>query len=58
MDELSHAIMGVAIRTADAALFDDIQAAYKAAMAKGLYKGHYAATNARMVRRRHARADA
>src|SRR5262245_16731076 len=44
--EFSHAIMGVAIRTVDTPLFDAIQAAYKAAMDKGLYKGHYAATNA------------
>jgi len=44
--EFSHAIMGVAIRTADPGLFDAIQAAYTAAMANGLYKGHYAATNA------------
>jgi hypothetical protein len=44
--EFSHAIMGVAIRTADPALFDQIQAAYKAAMAKGRYQGHYAETNA------------
>jgi hypothetical protein len=44
--EFSHAIMGVAIRTVDPALFQAIQEAYKAAMARGLYKGHYAATNA------------
>jgi hypothetical protein len=44
--EFSHAIMGVAIRTADPALFESIQAAYRAAKAKGLYKGHYAETNA------------
>jgi hypothetical protein len=44
--EFSHAIMGVAIRTADADLFANIQAAYKAAMANGLYKGHHAETNA------------
>ena len=44
--EFSHAIMGVAIRTADPPLFDAIQAAYRAAKAKGLYKGHYAETNA------------
>jgi len=44
--EFSHAIMGVAIRTADPALFESIQAAYRAAKAKGLYKDHYAETNA------------
>jgi len=44
--EFAHAIMGVAIRTADPALFAEIQAAYKEAMAKGLWKNHYASTNA------------
>lgn len=44
--EFSHAIMGVAIRTADSALYDEIQGAYKEAMSKGLWKGHYASTNA------------
>jgi len=44
--EFSHAIMGIAIRAADSDLFERIQGAYKAAMAKGLYKGHYAETNA------------
>ena len=44
--EFSHAIMGVAARTADPALYADIQAAYKEAMAKGLWKNHYASTNA------------
>jgi hypothetical protein len=44
--EFSHAIMGVAIRTADPALYAEIQAAYKEAMAKGLWKNHYASTNA------------
>jgi hypothetical protein len=44
--EFSHAIMGVAIRTADPTLFADIQAAYKEAMANGLWKNHYASTNA------------
>jgi hypothetical protein len=44
--EFSHAIMGVAIRTIDHELYDQIQAAYKEAMSKGLWKGHYAATNA------------
>lgn len=44
--EFSHAIMGVAIRTADPALYTEIQAAYKEAMANGLWKNHYASTNA------------
>ncbi|HEU4386825.1 MAG TPA: glycoside hydrolase [Blastocatellia bacterium] len=44
--EFSHAIMGVAIRTADPGLFAEIQAAYKEAMANGLWKNHYASTNA------------
>lgn len=44
--EFSHAIMGVAIRTADPTLFADIQAAYKEAMSKGLWKNHYGSTNA------------
>jgi len=44
--EFSHAIMGVALRTADPPLFEAIQSAYRSAKAKGLYKGHYAETNA------------
>jgi hypothetical protein len=44
--EFSHAIMGIAIRTADPAFHAEIQAAYKEAMSKGLWKGHYASTNA------------
>ena len=44
--EFSHAIMGIGIRTADSALFAEIQAAYKEGMAKGLWKNHYASTNA------------
>lgn len=44
--EFAHGIMGQGIRTADPALFAEIQAAYKEAMAKGLWKNHYAATNA------------
>ena len=43
--EFSHAIMG-AIRTAEPALFAEIQAAYQEAMAKGLWKNHYASTTA------------
>jgi hypothetical protein len=44
--EFSHAIMGVGIRTADPALYAEIQAAYKQAMTRGLWKNHYASTNA------------
>jgi hypothetical protein len=44
--EFAHAIMGGAIRNVDPGLFEEIRKAYDAAMAKGLYKGHYAATNA------------
>lgn len=43
--EFSHAMMGT-IRAVEPALHEAIQAAYKDAMAKGLYKRHYAATNA------------
>ena len=43
--EFSHGIMS-AIRTADAALYAEIQAAYKAAMADGRYGGHYGETTA------------
>ena len=43
--EWSHGIMS-AIRNADAPLYSAIQAAYKDAIAKGKYKGHYAETNA------------
>ena len=43
--EWSHGIMH-AIRTVDPALYADIQAAYKDAMAKGKYQGHYAETTA------------
>ncbi|MGV3589076.1 MAG: hypothetical protein ACO1OF_18875 [Adhaeribacter sp.] len=39
--EFSHNIMG-ALRTADPALFAEIEPAYEAAKAKGLYKGQYA----------------
>ncbi len=44
--EFSHAIMGIGIRTADPALYQEIQDAYKQAMAKALWKNHYASTNA------------
>ncbi len=44
--EFSHAIMGAGIRTADPKLYEEILAAYKEATSKGLWKGHYASTNA------------
>jgi hypothetical protein len=44
--EFAHAIMGIGIRTADPAFYSEIQAAYKEAMEKGLWKNHYASTNA------------
>lgn len=44
--EFSHAIMNIGIRRADAALYEEIRAAYKEAMTKGLWKGHYGSTNA------------
>lgn len=44
--EFSHAIMGIGIRTAEPTLYAEIQAAYKDAMAKGLWKNHYASTTA------------
>jgi hypothetical protein len=44
--EFAHAIMGLGIRGADPTLYQEIQAAYKEAMAKGLWKGHYGSTNA------------
>lgn len=43
--EFSHAIMS-AIRTVEPTLFAEIQEAYKEAMTKGLWKNHYASTNA------------
>jgi hypothetical protein len=42
--EFAHGIMDIGIRGVDRALYDDIRAAYKEAMAKGLWKGHYAST--------------
>ncbi len=44
--EFSHAIMGGGIRAADPKLHGEILEAYKEAMAKGLWKGHYGSTNA------------
>ena len=43
--EFSHAIMS-SIRRVDTTLFAEIQAAYKEAMTKELWKNHYASTNA------------
>ena len=39
--EFSHGVMS-ALRTADPALFREIQAAYREAKVKGLFRGHYA----------------
>ena len=44
--EFSHGIMDIGIRKADPALHKAIRDAYKAAMEKGLWKRHYASTNA------------
>ena len=44
--EFSHAIMSIGIRKVDPDLFKEIRAAYDEAMEKGLWKGHYASTNA------------
>jgi hypothetical protein len=44
--EFSHAIMGIAIRAVEPQLHSEILAAYRDAMAKGLWKNHYASTNA------------
>lgn len=43
--EWAHGIMS-AIRTVDPVLYEGIQSAYKEAMARGQYRGHYAETNA------------
>jgi hypothetical protein len=43
--EFSHAIHFGGIRTADPKLFQEIEDAYKNAMAQGLWKGQYAETN-------------
>ncbi len=45
MHEFSHAILGGGVRTADPKLYDEVKEAYAAAMAAGLWKGHYAASN-------------
>jgi hypothetical protein len=44
--EFAHAVMGIGIRRADPELYNGIQAAYKEAMEKGLWKGHYGSNNA------------
>ena len=44
--EFAHGIMDIGIRRADPELLRKIRDAYKAAMDKGLWKGHYASTNA------------
>jgi hypothetical protein len=44
--EFAHAIMGQGIRKIDQAFYEEIRTAYKEAMAKGLWKGHYGSTNA------------
>lgn len=44
--EFAHGIMDIGIRRADPDLLRKIRDAYKAAMDKGLWKGHYASTNA------------
>ena len=44
--EFAHGIMDIGIRRADPELLRKIRDAYKAAMDKGLWKRHYASTNA------------
>jgi hypothetical protein len=44
--EFAHGIMSIGIRTADPTLYAEVQASYKEAMSKGLWKNHYASTNA------------
>ncbi len=43
--EFSHAILNGGIRAVDPKMFAEVQEAYAAAMAQGLWKGHYGATN-------------
>ncbi len=43
--EFSHAILNGGIRAVDPQLFEEVREAYREAMAKGLWKGHYGATN-------------
>jgi hypothetical protein len=45
--EFSHAIREGAIRSVDPALYQEIERAYRSAVERGLWKGHYASTNAR-----------
>ncbi len=44
--EFAHAILNGGIRTVDPKMYREVREAYQAAMAKGLWKGHYGATNA------------
>lgn len=44
--EFAHGIMDIGIRRADSELHKEIRESYNEAMAKGLWKGHYASTNA------------
>ncbi|MFC1553039.1 glycoside hydrolase [candidate division KSB1 bacterium] len=44
--EFAHAIMGNGIRRVDPDMYNEIRTAYEEAMVKGLFKGHYGATNA------------
>ncbi len=44
--EFAHGIMDIGLRKADPELLTAIRAAYKEAMANGLWKNHYASTNA------------
>jgi hypothetical protein len=43
--EFAHGIMDIGIRRADPDLHEEIKSAYKEAMDRGLWKGHYASTN-------------
>ena len=43
--EFGHAILNGGIRTVDPKMFEEVRQAYTEAMAKGLWKGHYAASN-------------
>lgn len=43
--EFGHAILNGGIRTVDPKMYEEVRQAYSEAMAKGLWKGHYAASN-------------
>ncbi|MGH9721312.1 MAG: amino acid permease [Bryobacteraceae bacterium] len=43
--EFSHAILNGGVRAVDPKLYEEVREAYKEAMAKGLWKGHYGSTN-------------